>query len=164
MVRKRLTLTTRSPLETEGLGEVLGRLLQGGEVIALMGGLGSGKTCFVRGIAKGTQVPPDAVSSPTFTFHHPYAGRIGLHHWDLYRIGHAEEAEELGLLEDLDEKKSAVVIEWADKASDILPQTRLVVRFRPTDEDEREVEMSATGKTYADLLNRLESQLSKPRA
>ena len=159
-----LTLTTHSPHETEILGQTLGRLLKGGEVVGLEGNLGTGKTCLVRGVARGIMAPTESVSSPTFTLHHPYPGRILLHHLDLYRIERPEEIEELGFLELLEDREAALIIEWADKAGALLPSERLTVRIHSEDEQRRRLEFTATGASYFYLLKEVERQFQKPGA
>src|SRR5512138_504870 len=84
---QRYEVETASPAETEALGERLGRTAEGGEVVGLEGELGAGKTCFVRGLARGLGADPDAVASPTFVIATEYrGGRLPLHHVDLYRL------------------------------------------------------------------------------
>jgi tRNA threonylcarbamoyladenosine biosynthesis protein TsaE len=120
---------TRSPAETEDLARRLGSLLSGGEVIALVGELGSGKTTFTRGLAVGLGLA-DArlVSSPTYVLEQVYPGRIPIHHYDLYRLS-AGELQALGFEERL-EGSGVVVVEWADKAAGILPAARLLVEIQ----------------------------------
>ena len=107
------TLTTRSPQETEALGERLGAGLQPGATILLYGDLGAGKTTLVRGIARGLGIDPAEVSSPTFVLVQEYKGRLSLHHVDLYRLD-STAADDLGL-EELTESGGVVVIEWAER-------------------------------------------------
>jgi tRNA threonylcarbamoyladenosine biosynthesis protein TsaE len=104
--------TTSSAAETEALGEQLGARLKPGDLVLLSGPLGSGKTTFVRGMARGTgsEAP---VQSPTFTLVRLYPGRVQLAHVDLYRVRVAGELADLGLDELLDE--GAMVIEWGDR-------------------------------------------------
>ena len=158
MLRQSLTYTTHSARETHTLGEKLGRLLQGGEVICLEGELGTGKTCLVQGIAEGMDVASQFVSSPTFTLHHEYHGRISLHHLDFYRIEQPEEIEKLGLLELLDDEKGVVVIEWAEKVQQSLPKEQLAIRIWWEDENTRRFELHAVGQHYCDLLKQFENQ------
>jgi len=158
MLRQTLTHTTHSAHETHELGERLGRLLQGGEVICLEGELGTGKTCLVQGIAEGMEIDSHCISSPTFTLHHEYHGRISLHHLDLYRIEHSEEIEKLGLLELLDDEKGVVVIEWAEKVQKLLPEEQLAIRIGWEDENTRRFELHAVGQHYCDLLKQFASQ------
>ncbi len=103
---------TRSAEETEAEGERLGRTLQRGDLLLLVGPLGAGKTTFVRGLARGAG-SADAVASPTFVLVRNYRGRLPLAHVDLYRLDRAPELRDLGLDELLDE--GAVVVEWGDR-------------------------------------------------
>jgi tRNA threonylcarbamoyladenosine biosynthesis protein TsaE len=94
------TVVSRSDPETRRWGMKLGHLLSGGEIIGLIGELGVGKTCFVRGVAAGLEVSKDAwIRSPSFTLINEYEGRLPIYHIDLYRIGSREEAEGLNLRE-----------------------------------------------------------------
>lgn len=140
----KLSLTTRSPEETEALGETLGRVAVPGTVVALQGPLGAGKTVFTKGIAKGLQVPtPRYVSSPTFTIHKVYQGRLTLHHLDLYRLAGGSELEDLGL-EDALGGSGVCVIEWPDVFFDMIPQDRILVRLSVVSPEERRLEVEAS--------------------
>lgn len=109
-----LARVSASEVETEEVGEQLGRRLQRGAVVLLYGDLGSGKTAFVRGLARGLGVPVDQVSSPTFTIIQEHAGTgATLYHVDLYRLEPAE-IDDLGL-DDLIAGDGVVAIEWADR-------------------------------------------------
>jgi len=162
-VQQSLTHTTHSIPETLALGEKLGRLLKGGELICLEGELGTGKTCLVQGIAMGMGIASGTVSSPTFTLHHEYQGRISLHHLDLYRIERPEEMEKLGLLDLLDDYQGVVIIEWAEKVRGFLPDDRLSIHIRWEDENSRRFEMDAVGPHYCNLLKQIESNLVNPK-
>ena len=105
-------VTTASAAETEALGEQTGSRLQAGDLILLAGPLGSGKTTFVRGMARGTGSDAQ-VQSPTFQLVRIYPGRVQLAHVDLYRVKAAGELADLGLDELLD--GGAMVIEWGDR-------------------------------------------------
>lgn len=110
-----MKITTHSEQETEAAGAELAKRLQGGSGVALIGDLGAGKTCFVRGLARGLGIPSGEVLSPTFTLINEYHGKdLDLIHVDLYRLNHQEEVERLGL-EEYVEPRSVVVVEWADK-------------------------------------------------
>ncbi|MEO8897511.1 MAG: tRNA (adenosine(37)-N6)-threonylcarbamoyltransferase complex ATPase subunit type 1 TsaE [Candidatus Dormibacter sp.] len=106
-------LSSDSPAATERYGAALGRALRRGDVLALSGPLGAGKTCLVRGIVAGAGGEPAAVRSPTFVLHQPHRGaQLTVHHIDLFRLGRGSSLEVLdldGLLLD-----GAVVIEWAE--------------------------------------------------
>jgi tRNA threonylcarbamoyladenosine biosynthesis protein TsaE len=123
----RLTLTTNGPDETIEVGRRLGNLLVAGDVVALVGDLGAGKTCLVKGIARGLEVPEVSyVRSPTFVILNTYPGRCDLNHLDLYRIESPQEMEDLGPRE-IFYGEGVTVIEWADKMEDLLPEDHLRV-------------------------------------
>ena len=106
---------TLSPEETERVGESLAQKLRGGELILLVGELGSGKTTFVRGLARGLDVDdPGGVSSPSFKIVSEHVGPIRLHHVDLYRLDDPTSIEELAI-DELLAPDSVVVIEWGEK-------------------------------------------------
>ena len=119
--------TTHSESETEALGESLAQKLRAGDVVALYGDLGAGKTAFVRGMARGLN-SPNRVTSPTFTIVQFYEGpRLKVAHFDLYRLSSADEAYEIGLDEALDD--GAAVIEWPERLEGHLPPDRLDVEI-----------------------------------
>jgi tRNA threonylcarbamoyladenosine biosynthesis protein TsaE len=152
-----MTRTTRSPEETRALGEQIGRVLIPGDVLALTGDLGSGKTCFIQGLAVGLEVPGTYyVTSPSYTLINEYPGRLPLFHVDLYRIVDAEELEEIGFVE-LFSGNGATAIEWADRFPGELPIDRLSLRFTITSENCREIRLEADGHRARDLLKRIEN-------
>lgn len=114
--------TLRSAAETLAAGRALGELLVPGDVIALDGQLGAGKTQFVKGLALGLSVPVDEpVVSPTFVLVREYIGRLKLYHLDAYRLGSSAELEALGWEEMLADDQAVVALEWADRVADALP-------------------------------------------
>jgi len=125
----RIRFVSHSPAQTRRFGEQLGRLLQGGEVFAVSGDLGAGKTCFIQGLARGLGVRDSYLPSPTFIFIQKYAGRLTLYHVDLYRIERASDAEGLGLLDCFDQK-SIVAVEWAERAEAFLPPLRITLEIK----------------------------------
>ena len=109
------TVTSKSPQETMELGRKIGARLQGGEVFAICGPLGSGKTHLIKGIAAGAGAADStSVTSPTFVLVNQYAGRFDLYHIDAYRLDSVAEFEKLGF-DDFCYPESVVLIEWADK-------------------------------------------------
>ncbi len=144
-----------SPEETRTLGAALGRHVCAGDLIALIGELGTGKTLFVAGVARGLGVDPaTSVSSPTFTIMHRYLGRLPLYHIDLYRIETPEAFATLGLEEYL-EGDGVAVIEWADHGWGMLPKDQLVVRLRQTGLEARAIELIPVGDRYRRLVRDL---------
>src|SRR5512136_1371056 len=110
-----LTVTSRSPEETIELGRRIGSRLKGGEVFAICGPLGSGKTHLIKGIAAGAGAEDlRSVTSPTFVIVNEYKGRLDIYHIDAYRLKSLAEFEMLGF-DDLCYPQSVVLIEWADK-------------------------------------------------
>lgn len=123
-----LTVRTRSADETVSLGRRIGTLLRPGEVLLLVGDLGTGKTTFVQGLASGLGIDGRA-RSPTFTIVHSYGGgRYPLHHIDLYRCSSPAEVTELGI-EELVEPPAVAAIEWGEKAGEISGEDYLELRF-----------------------------------
>jgi tRNA threonylcarbamoyladenosine biosynthesis protein TsaE len=143
---------TRSPEETQALGERLGQILQAGDVISLVGELGAGKTCLVQGLARGLGVPPgERVASPTFTIVNEHFGRLKLYHVDLYRLEERRELEEIGLVDYL-EGGGVAVVEWFDRFPDFRPPDRIDVDITILDEESRRITATATGPTSAKRL------------
>lgn len=129
-----------SPEKMRDCGHAFASHLQPGDVIALVGDLGSGKTTFVQGLAQALQVAESAyVRSPTFTIINEYAGRIPLFHIDLYRLERPEELAGLGL-EDYFDAGGITVVEWADKFRALFPPRTKWITFRTIDERTRAVE------------------------
>ena len=109
------TVTSNSPQETLALGRRIGARLRGGEVFAICGPLGSGKTHLIKGIAAGAGAEDQThVTSPTFVLVNQYAGRFDLYHIDAYRLDSVDDFERLGF-DDFCYPESVVLIEWADK-------------------------------------------------
>ena len=131
------TITTRSAAETERLGRDLGRKIQSGLCIALVGGLGAGKTVFARGLCRGLGVLED-VLSPTFILYEEFKGRLSVIHIDLYRLEHETDIEALGVF-DLIGGNNIIVAEWGDRSDALMASSDLVVRIRPRDEGTREI-------------------------
>jgi len=143
--------TSRSARETFDAGARLGRLLAPGDVVALSGDLGAGKTQLVRGACQGAKVPPAEVSSPSFAIVATYHGRVPVHHADLYRIADHDELYATGFF-DLPGGDGALLVEWADRIPGALPPERLEVRLahgaRPSD---RRVVVEGAGARHVEL-------------
>jgi len=113
-------ILTHAPEETIALGRTIGSQLQGGEVLAIVGPLGSGKTHLIKGIAVGAGATDrEAVNSPTFVIVNQYEGRFDLYHIDAYRLDSADEFEMLGF-DDMCYPDSVVLIEWADRVEAVV--------------------------------------------
>ena len=149
------SVVSRSAVETRNWGKKLGRLLKGGEVIGLSGELGTGKTCFARGLAEGLEVSQEAwIRSPSFTLINEYAGRVPIYHIDLYRIGSSREMEELDLREYLF-SDGVSVIEWFEHLSPREVDEYLRVRFAYASSHRRRLTFTAHGRQYEEIIDRL---------
>jgi tRNA threonylcarbamoyladenosine biosynthesis protein TsaE len=150
-----LECVTHKPAETMALAERLGAWLTQGDVIALNGELGSGKTEFVHGLARGLGVPDEApVSSPSFALVHEYPGRLLLVHLDLYRL----EDLPAELLPDLEEYLAGggvLAVEWARRLAPLLPADYLEVRLAILGETERELVFLGHGRRGRELAEKL---------
>jgi tRNA threonylcarbamoyladenosine biosynthesis protein TsaE len=129
------SLTATTPEQTATAGEALGRTLGPGDVVALYGELGAGKTCFVQGLVRGLGVTTQA-TSPTFVLVNEYRGRLPVHHVDAYRTGGLAELMDLGLL-DLIGGDGVTLLEWADRAEPLLPARAVRVRIEGLGDEPR---------------------------
>ena len=146
---------TRTSSETIRLGKQIGRLLCAGDIVALIGELGTGKTHLIKGLAAGAGIKdPTYVSSPSFTLIHEYPGKVPFYHIDLYRLRSEKDVEALGLEEYLG-NAGITAIEWADKIPSLLPEQRLLIRLSYVDKHSRWIEVSGTGKHYEDIVGSL---------
>jgi len=138
--QKKLEIILNNLVETNGLGDKLGRNLIGGEVIELSGDLGSGKTTLVKGIVAGTG-SEEHVSSPTFVVSKEYKSpNFTIHHYDLYRL------DDEGLIanelsDHYIEDSSVTIIEWGANFIDVLPEKRVIISISPIDENSRKVKI-----------------------
>ena len=125
--------------QTTELARRIGQRLQKGDVLALSGELGSGKTCFTGGLARGLGIDEKyRITSPTFTLINEYPAKFKLYHFDIYRIKDYTVFEELGY-EEYFSGEGVVVIEWAEKIAEILPESSFVITFEYLNETERKI-------------------------
>jgi tRNA threonylcarbamoyladenosine biosynthesis protein TsaE len=136
------------------LGVRLGELLRAGDLICLEGELGAGKTYLAQGIGRGCGVT-ESLISPSFTLIHeyqrPHTG-LALYHVDLYRVASAREAQGIGLDDYLDDRSAITVIEWPERAEELLPEGRLWILMRHQKGNKRILLFSAQGARYEALL------------
>jgi len=148
------TLDTTSPEQTRELGAALGRLLEPAMVVLLHGELGAGKTCFTQGLARGLEVSEDEpVTSPSYTLMNPYAGRLPLYHFDLYRLASVEDLVDLGF-EDYLHGSGVTVVEWADRFPELVLEG-LRVHLEHGSDDSRRITLEAGRDPYGRLLETL---------
>jgi tRNA threonylcarbamoyladenosine biosynthesis protein TsaE len=137
-VSRRVTrVCSGAPEQTQAAGEQLGQRLRSGQVVALIGELGAGKTCFVQGVMKGLGVE-SLVTSPTFVLVNEYRGRVPVHHVDAYRTERMTELLEIGLDEML-AGPGITVIEWGDKLVGLLPADAVMVAIAGLGDEPREI-------------------------
>jgi len=152
---KEFRFRSNSPEETRVLAARLGELLAPGDVVALKGELGSGKTEFVHGLAQGLGVPSQVpVASPSFTLAHEYPGRCALTHIDLYRLGDLP-PEMLPEMEEYLYGSRVAVIEWAERLKGLLPEDHLEVLLAITGESRRDLTFISHGPRSRRLVEEL---------
>jgi tRNA threonylcarbamoyladenosine biosynthesis protein TsaE len=137
-----LSLRSSSPEATRDIGQRIGALLLAGDVLLLSGELGAGKTTFVQGLAQGLG-SEGSVSSKSFVLMGEYSGRVKLYHADLYRLEDPEQVWELGL--DEISADGVLVVEWPERAPEVLPEDHLEISFDVVSEDQRALELKPRG-------------------
>ncbi|MFZ2362338.1 MAG: tRNA (adenosine(37)-N6)-threonylcarbamoyltransferase complex ATPase subunit type 1 TsaE [Anaerolineae bacterium] len=155
------TLITHNETETETLGAALGRLMQPGDVLALVGDLGAGKTCLTRGVARGLGID-EPVTSPTFILVAEYTTARGfpLYHADCYRLERAAaEAQAIGL-DDLLLDDGVAVVEWAERIESLLPADHLRITLAVLDDTRRQLIFEPHGPRAAQLVQQLPGEYS----
>ena len=154
------SMTTDSPEATRLLAEALGASCRGGDVLLFTGDLGAGKTCFIQGLARGLGIDPATrVTSPTFTLHAQYEGRLLLNHLDLYRLDEPVQAESLGVSELLDAPGSVLAIEWPELLADAATGECLRLTLAHCGETQRNITAAAEGPRHQELLERFKAKL-----
>ncbi|MCA9471031.1 MAG: tRNA (adenosine(37)-N6)-threonylcarbamoyltransferase complex ATPase subunit type 1 TsaE [Nitrospirales bacterium] len=147
------TITLASVTATEQFGHAVGSHCTGGEIIALRGDLGAGKTVMVRSLAAAVGIDSTLVTSPTFTLIHEYEGRLRVIHADLYRIDTPQELAQIGLHEYFS-PSSLTLIEWAERMGDTLPPDYLEIELEHRQPTERKATIRATGLRSRDLARK----------
>ena len=141
------TFIARSPGETQAHGERLGARLQPGSVVACIGELGAGKTCFLQGVCRGLGVE-SGVTSPTFVLVNQYRGRLTVYHVDAYRTGSLTELVDLGL-EEMLHGEGVTIVEWADKLLPLLPPRTVTVTIAGLGDEPRQIELAGPAEVLA---------------
>jgi tRNA threonylcarbamoyladenosine biosynthesis protein TsaE len=150
-----ISFETKSERETILLGKKLGRLLAEGDVVALVGELGSGKTCFTKGLAKGLGVAEDIiVTSPSFALVNEYAGRCSLFHIDAYRLDTRDEFLSAGL-DEYFYAGGVVAMEWANRCPEDLPPQRVKVEFEIIEDKYRRIKFTAVDAGAVEKIEKL---------
>jgi tRNA threonylcarbamoyladenosine biosynthesis protein TsaE len=136
-VTTRETFDSRSPEETQAIGERLGAELRPGTVVACVGELGAGKTCFVQGLVRGLGVTSGA-TSPTFVLVNQYRGRLPVYHLDAYRTDSLTELLDLGV-EEMFHGDGVALVEWADRLRPLLPASTVTVTITGLGDEPRQI-------------------------
>jgi tRNA threonylcarbamoyladenosine biosynthesis protein TsaE len=146
---------SQSTSETIRIGKQIGSQLHPGDVVALVGELGTGKTHFIKGLASGAGVKRSRyITSPSFTLIHEYHGKIPFYHIDLFRLKTEKEAEGLGL-EEYIQGGGITAVEWADKIPTHLPQEMLWIKICHTGEHQRSIEIRPKGQATKIVVKEL---------
>ncbi len=138
----KLLLTSECTEDTLAIARALGEVLEPGDVVALTGDLGAGKTLFCKGIGEALGVPPDRIVSPSFVIATEHQGRLAFTHVDVYRLGSLREALEIGLDETM-AGSGVCVVEWAEKVTELLPTDCIRVTFTVSGGDRRGISVVA---------------------
>jgi tRNA threonylcarbamoyladenosine biosynthesis protein TsaE len=140
------TIETRDAAETRALGAALARVARAGDLISLIGDLGSGKTQFAKGFGAGLGVT-DTIVSPSFVLMAEYRGRLPMFHIDLYRLADAAEAMAGGLIDER-QGDGVTLVEWAERLADAIPDGRLEILIEGTGDDPRTIQVRAETDVY----------------
>lgn len=150
-----ITFYLHNPEDTRKFGEALGQLAEPGDVVCLDGDLGAGKTTLSQHIAKGLQVPESCyVTSPSFAIFHEYPGRLPMYHMDFYRLQDCSEVVDLGF-EEYFYLSGITIIEWASRALEILPDSRLQLMLEVTGEQTRKVSCTFSDPRWGEKIDRI---------
>ena len=155
-----IELISHSPDDTRRLGVGIGELAKKGEVFLLVGKLGAGKTCLTQGIARGLGIKEYALS-PSFVIIRELLGRLPLYHIDLYRLDNISEIADLGL-DDYLYGSGVCVIEWAEKAFELLPPQHLLIEIDYLDDTKRRLKFKAGSRRYRQMAAELKNFFNSP--
>jgi tRNA threonylcarbamoyladenosine biosynthesis protein TsaE len=155
-----MEIISTSVKQTQGIARRLAKSLKLGDVVALAGNLGSGKTVFVGGLAAGLGYFGAEVVSPTFVLMRRYQGKLPLNHFDLYRLKALRQLEQIGY-EEYFYSDAVTVIEWADRIPDALPREYLCLEFKILTKNKRLLKFTPIGERYENYLRELQEKKIK---
>jgi tRNA threonylcarbamoyladenosine biosynthesis protein TsaE len=156
----KIEIISNSAEQTFDIARLIGEKLIDGDLLALSGELGSGKTCFTKGLAKGLGVSEEyQITSPTFTLINEYPARCKLYHFDVYRLNDYSEMEDLGYEEYL-AGDGVVVIEWAEKIARIIPRDSIFIDFEYVNENSRKMIIRGLKSRLSELLTDKKMEVS----
>ena len=155
----RYVISSDSPSATFNLGKRLGKRLGQGNILALIGELGSGKTLFTKGVCAGLSVPERQISSPSYVLVNEYQGKLPIFHMDLYRLEGLGDKFEIGILDYLGRAEAGVmVVEWAEKVLSLLPAEYIKVQINVLAARKRQVILNGFGERSGSLIRELGAQ------
>jgi tRNA threonylcarbamoyladenosine biosynthesis protein TsaE len=149
--KKVLTFQSDSSQMTMNLGRAFAAYFQAGDIVCLFGDLGSGKTTFVKGVAKGLKVPHKKVHSPSFTLMNVYPGKLPVYHIDLYRLEDPQHILGLGY-EEFVYGEGIALVEWPERFGPFMPSEYIKIEFQHIDQDHRRIQVSTVGKRYQEFF------------
>jgi len=149
-----MQILSTSLKETQEIGEHIACLLKEGDVIALFGDLGSGKTILAQSIIRALEVKEEYIISPSFVLIRDYQGKFKINHLDLYRLHFLEELLELGYEDYFYSKEGIVIIEWAQKVKELLPQDYLKIVLKIKGEFKRSIKIEGMGEGFKKRLKK----------
>ncbi len=148
-------IVSSSPKETLALGVRIGKLLKKGNLAALSGEFGAGKTTLIKGIAKGLGVKDTRyVNSPSFVILKEYKGKVPVYHFDIHRLDKSSELDTTGY-EDYFYGDGVTLIEWGDKIISLLPNEYLDIHIRMDQKDKRSIALTGVGENYKKLVEKI---------
>ncbi len=151
---EKIEIISNSVTQTIEIARLIGEKLKDGDLLALSGELGSGKTCFTKGLAQGLGVSAEyQITSPTFTLINEYPARCKLYHFDVYRLNGYSDLEDLGYDEYLS-VDGVVVIEWAEKIAKQIPSDSIFINFEYLDEYSRKIIIRGLKNRLSDLIDK----------
>ena len=150
-----MNIHSSSSEQTQKTAAQLAKHLFPGAILCLKGDLGSGKTTFVKGLAKGLGLSSKKVNSPTFVLMNIYEGKRPMYHFDLYRLDTPEAISVIGYEEFL-YGEGVAVVEWSEKLGPLTPKEYLEISFKHVSENERGLKFSASGEKYKNILKKLD--------
>ncbi len=161
MNTKSITIILESLENTQILGRILGEIVQANDILCLNGDLGAGKTTLTQAIARGLEIPKEYyVTSPSFNIFHEFPGRLTLYHMDFYRLDSSDDVLEMGL-DEFFYNNGVVVIEWAEKAADILPNNCLHLLLAIKNQNCRKLTISFNDDYWYEKVNSILKRFSE---
>ncbi len=150
---------SQSEKQTRAVATQLAQELRPGDIINLIGDLGAGKTTFVKGLAAGLKITPEAVSSPTFVLMNIYETNPPIYHFDLYRLEGTEDMRQMGF-DEFFYGEGIAVIEWAERLGELMPPAYLKIEIAHQGESERAITISGVGERFEQIADHMQTWMT----